>query len=261
MAVASDIFIPLATPDTFDHDFDNAENAYLSGEMIVSANRFLKVWRVTRGELERQLHTPLESQLATLYTKGEHPGLYDSVVESLQFKRQKLTSISLCALHNLALACYCSIGKEYRDDEGKCVLDVCTPQSGCTAVEEIEIDDEASTPNSDIASILKLRDALGNLLNSTNSFRGAACIVAHYCYMQACGGKQFRGLLSIQANMPWVIVLTCEDIPWVEKWGKLILKYAGEESIECGSTRWIHKSYKQAEESGILSVSLVKSSQ
>jgi hypothetical protein len=72
MAVVSNIIVPLASPGNFDNDFNNAENAYyLNGQMIDSANRFLKVWRVTRGELERQLHTPFESQLATLYQEGE----------------------------------------------------------------------------------------------------------------------------------------------------------------------------------------------
>jgi hypothetical protein len=228
--------------------------------MIESANGFLNVWRVTQGELERQVHTPFESKLATLYKHGEHPGLYEDLVESLQFNRQKLTSLSLCALHNLALACYYCIGKEYRDDEGECVLDVCITRSGYTAVDEIEVDDKINRPSSDIASVLDIRDPLGNLLNNSNSFREAACIVAHCCYMQASGGTRFRGLLSIQANMPWVIVLTCQDIPWVEKWGKLTLESAGEEPLECGSTTWIHESCRRAEESEILSVSLAKSS-
>jgi hypothetical protein len=98
----------------------NTRKVYYKGDIIKSANLFLTAWRISESKLRSYLHTELETyltHLAHFMVGGKAPAYRSVVKDLLQLKSDKIIKTSLYALHDFTLACYYSIGQDYRDEE------------------------------------------------------------------------------------------------------------------------------------------------
>lgn len=246
-----------------------AQFEYKQRHYIDSANTFLKTWRFYQDILAMQLHTKLADKLKELkITRGKVSG-YSSICDDLERQHNLLIDKSLCSLHDFVLACYYAMGEKYRDDKGNCKLILLAlpgSESYYTLAEDlIEVDKwqrekKKIATGREVTAALDLRDPIGTMLNDAQSFRDAANIAAHYCYIQASiYRKDLRCYKSIKSNMHWIIILTCQDKNWVEKYGELELRNAAENSSDNKNDEstwypWILRSLTQARTDGARSL-------
>jgi hypothetical protein len=164
-----------------------------------------------------QLHTKLADHLKTLRTTQNVSG-YSSICKDLKRQHNLLINKSLCGLHNFVLACYYAIGEKYKDNKGNYKLTLLAlPKSESyytltghlVEVDEQERRKRRLQPAEDVTAALDLRDPIRTMLNDAQSFKDAANIAAHYCYIQASiYKKNLRYYKSIKSYMPWIIVRT-----------------------------------------------------
>jgi hypothetical protein len=161
---------------------DQAANAFNKKELTTSANLFLESWRILQNEYESNLYTQVNS-LPELEQQRQ--------TKSRQNKGRMI--LSFAALNDLARACSQN-DEEYKDDAGKCKLQVHALQHGWvrnTIAKALDIDEDNKNSvlleGKGVAQVFLLKDPLGRLLEKADSFKEAAAIVSKFCFFHvAC---------------------------------------------------------------------------
>ncbi|ELR08413.1 hypothetical protein VC83_03561 [Pseudogymnoascus destructans] len=161
---------------------DQAANAFNKKELTTSANLFLESWRILQNEYESNLYTQVNS-LPELEQQRQ--------TKSQQNKGRMI--LSFAALNDLARACSQN-DEEYKDEAGKCKLQVYALQHGWvrnTIAKALDIDENSKSSvlleGKGVAQVFLLKDPLGRLLEKADSFKEAAAIVSKFCFFHvAC---------------------------------------------------------------------------
>ncbi|KIM93142.1 hypothetical protein OIDMADRAFT_36068 [Oidiodendron maius Zn] len=161
----------------------DATTAFNKGEFTKSANLFLQSWRILQNEYESNLYKQYDRSF-NINPLGKD---YQIVREN-----KERTFLSLVALHDLAAACLSNYSEDYKDEDGKCKLDLNTLHavwSRDTTAEALEIETTEALGIKDGSTIplpigsavtrlgIQLRDPLGRLLEKAETFIEAGIII------------------------------------------------------------------------------------
>ena len=249
-----------------------AQAAYHNGDMVESATLFLHSIRVLQYEQESYMNEILSDQ-ALLF----HP--YHITLERLELQSYKRICMLCASLHDFAIACYFAKDKKYLNDEGCPQLDVFAWNKsllgnettgkdddktwlGNTTTDEIEYEGKLWPAGSSITRVLPLKDPIGRLLSEAKSFKEASNVAAHYCCIRASFFHQsdFPCYNLIKSNMPWIVVLTSQNLDWVKRKGLETLEEAAAQSEKDGKiSPWISQSLKDQRQARRLAESWVRS--
>ncbi|OBT48432.1 hypothetical protein VE00_01423 [Pseudogymnoascus sp. WSF 3629] len=181
LAIEQD-FSDLGVETNAQSKLDQAANAFNKKELTTSANLFLESWRILQNEYESNLYTQVNS-LPELEQQRQ--------TKSRQNKGRMI--LSFAALNDLARACSQN-DEEYKDEAGKCKLQVYALQHGWvrnTIAKALDIDEDSKSSvlleGKGVAQVFLLKDPLGRLLEKAESFKEAAAIVSKFCFFHvAC---------------------------------------------------------------------------
>lgn len=159
-----------------------AGRAFHKKELTKSANLFLNSYRTLNSKFERNLYI-----------------VHDALLNQEIRDNKERIFLSLISLHDFAQACSRNYD-EYKDEDGKCKLDVYALRSGWSS---LSITDDIQTDENDevrswqqgrsVTHLLPLYDPVGRVLNDAASFQEAAIAVSKICSFQvACMSDTFN---------------------------------------------------------------------